>query len=54
MDAHAQAVVQWLLLVGAAAVGAVLVGVAQQHWWGRPAALGRPGAAPEGSDHTPA
>jgi len=53
MDAHTQAVVQWLLLVGAAAVGAVLAGLAQQRWWGRPAAAGRPGEAPAGGDHTP-
>ena len=33
MDAQAQAVVQWLLLVGATALGAVLAGLAQQHWW---------------------
>jgi hypothetical protein len=33
MDAHAPAVVPWLLLVGATAIGAVLAGLAQQHWW---------------------
>jgi hypothetical protein len=33
MDTHAQAVVQWLLLVGVTAVGAVLAGLAQQRWW---------------------
>jgi len=34
MDAQAQDVVHWLLLVGVTAVGAALVGLAQQHWWG--------------------
>ena len=33
MDAHAQDVVRWLLLVGATAIAAVLAGLTQQHWW---------------------
>jgi hypothetical protein len=34
MDTQAQAVVQWLLLVGVTAIGAVLTGLAQQRgWW---------------------
>jgi hypothetical protein len=34
MDAQAQDVVRWLLLVGVTAAGAALAGLAQQHWWG--------------------
>ena len=36
MDAQAQDVVLWLLLVGVTAVGAVLAGLAQRHWWETP------------------
>jgi hypothetical protein len=35
MDAQAQDVVRWLLLVGATAAGAVLAEIAQQRWWDR-------------------
>jgi hypothetical protein len=34
MDALAQDVMHWLLLVGTTAAGAVLAGLAQRHWWG--------------------
>jgi hypothetical protein len=35
MDAQAQAVVQWLLLVGITVVGALVAELAQQRWWER-------------------
>jgi hypothetical protein len=43
MDAPAQDVVHWLLLVGVTAVGAALAGLAQRRWWGD---AGSPAGAP--------
>ena len=36
MEAEAQDVVRWLLLVGVTAFGAIVSGLLQQRWWEHP------------------
>ena len=46
MNAQEPDVVRWLLLVGTAALCAVLAGLAQRRWWRGAAALPGPAAHP--------